>query len=151
LSSHLVEPAVAADSERVRELALLSGSGFDPAAELARPWAKLWVARAEPGGAPRGFALIWLAADEVHLIDLAVEPESRRHGVGRALLRRVIDFGRAAGGAQVLLEVRRSNTAALGLYAGAGFRELDVRRAYYVDNGEDALVMRLDLALGEKP
>jgi ribosomal-protein-alanine N-acetyltransferase len=151
VSSFLVEAATAADSERVRALALLSGSGFDPAAELARPWAKLWVARAEPGGAARGFALVWLAADELHLVDLAVEPASRRHGAGRALLRAVIEFGRAAGGAQVLLEVRRSNGAALGLYAGAGFRELDVRRAYYADNGEDALVMRLDLALGESP
>jgi ribosomal-protein-alanine N-acetyltransferase len=151
VSSYLVEPAAPVDGERVRELARFSGSGFDPAAELARPWAKLWVARAEPGGRARGFALVWLAADELHLIDLAVEHESRRHGVGRALLRTVIDFGRASGGAQVLLEVRRSNAAALGLYGGAGFRELDVRRAYYADNGEDALVMRLDLALGEKP
>ncbi len=151
MSSYLVEPATPADGERIRELALFSGSGFDPAAELARPWAKLWVARADAGGRARGFALIWRAADEVHLIDLAVEQESRRRGVARALLRAVIDFGRAAGCAQLLLEVRRSNTAALGLYFGAGFRELDVRRAYYGDNGEDALVMRLDLALGERP
>lgn len=151
MSAYLVEPATTADGERVRALALLSGAGVDPAVELARPWAKLWVARAEPAGPACGFALVWLAADEVHLIDLAVEPESRRRGVGRALLRAVIAGGRAAGGAQVLLEVRHSNTAALRLYAGAGFRELDVRRAYYADNGEDALVMRLDLALGEEP
>jgi [ribosomal protein S18]-alanine N-acetyltransferase len=148
--SLFVEPMAPADVARVRALALLSGSGFDPAAELARPWARIWVARAEPAGTPLGFALVWLAADEVHLLDLAVEPQFRRQGTGRALLHAVIEGGRAAGGARVLLEVRRSNTAALALYAGAGFRELDVRRAYYADNGEDALVMRLDLALGEK-
>ncbi len=150
MSNIVVEPMTPADAARVRELALLSGSGFDPEAELARAWARIWVARAEPAGAPLAFALVWLAADEVHLLDLAVEPKFRRRGVGRALLRTVIEGGRAAGGARVLLEVRRSNTAALGLYAGAGFYELDVRRAYYADNGEDALVMRLDLALGEK-
>ncbi|HTQ03343.1 MAG TPA: ribosomal protein S18-alanine N-acetyltransferase [Polyangiaceae bacterium] len=150
MDAFVVEPMAPADVERVRELARLSGSGFDPAAELARTWAKLWVARAAAGAAPLGFALVWLAADEVHLLDLAVDPAFRRRGAGRALLRAVIDGGRAAGGTRVLLEVRRSNEAALGLYAGAGFCELDVRRAYYADNGEDALVMRLDLAVGER-
>lgn len=150
MSAYLVEAMTPLDCERVRELARLSGSGFDPEAEHARPWAKLWVARGEARGAPLGFALVWLAADEVHLLDLAVDAAFRRRGVGRALLRAVIEGGRSAGGAQVLLEVRRSNAAAIHLYAATGFRELDVRRAYYADNGEDALVMRLDLALGER-
>jgi [ribosomal protein S18]-alanine N-acetyltransferase len=111
----------------------------------------VWVARASPGGLPVGCALVWFAADEVHLLDLSVELESRRRGVGRALLRAVVEDGRSAGGRSVLLEVRRSNLAALGLYGSAGFSETEVRRAYYSDNGEDALVMCLDLAVGTEP
>jgi ribosomal-protein-alanine N-acetyltransferase len=139
------------DFERVRELARLSGSGFDPAAELERSWARLWVARHAPGTPPLGFVLVWRAADELNVIDVAVAPESRRLGIARRLLRTVMDDGRATGAAVVLLEVRQSNEAALALYDSLGFLRTSVRRAYYSDNGEDAVVMRLDLAIGDPP
>ena len=141
-----ISSLAAADFARARELAKLSGSGFDPIAELERPWAKVWVARAAAESEPLGLALVWRAADEVHLLDLAVEPESRRLGVGRGLLEAVIRDALASGAAVALLEVRASNGAALALYASLGFAQTGVRRAYYSDNGEDAVVMRLELS-----
>jgi ribosomal-protein-alanine N-acetyltransferase len=149
VNSYVVTEPRPADFERVRELALLSGSGFDPAAELARPWAMMRVARAAAEGTAVGFALVWQAADELHLIDLAVEPESRRRGAGRLLLQALVAEGRARGASVVLLEVRQSNAPALALYSSLGFSRTDVRRAYYSDNGEDAVVMRL--AIGNSP
>jgi ribosomal-protein-alanine N-acetyltransferase len=135
-----------ADFDRVRELAALSGSGFDPAAEFERPWARLWVARAAAGTAPLGFALTWHAADEVHVLDLAVEPEFRRAGIARRLMLTVLEEARARAAAVVLLEVRASNLPAVALYQSLGFAETGVRRAYYSDNGEDAREMRLELS-----
>jgi [ribosomal protein S18]-alanine N-acetyltransferase len=140
-----IGPAEARDLTRVRELSMLSGSGFDPEAELVRTWARLWVARPSPGADAVGFALTWRAADEVHVIDLAVSPEARRAGYGRALLDAVIGDATAAGARLLLLEVRAGNAPALALYRSAGFFEHGVRRAYYSDNGEDAVEMRLTL------
>jgi [ribosomal protein S18]-alanine N-acetyltransferase len=141
----LIGPAGFPDIARVRELSELSGSGFDPKQELARPWAGILVARASEGREAVGFALFWRAADEVHLVDLAVAPEARRAGVGRALLDAVIAEARAGDARLLLLEVRAGNAPALALYRSAGFFEHGVRRAYYSDNGEDAVEMRLTL------
>lgn len=142
----LVTELRAEDAERAAELGKLSGSGFDPRAELERSYARLWVARLEPEGPPVGVLLAWDAADEVHLLDVAVEVEARRRGVGRRLLATVIEHGRRRGARVVLLEVRRSNLPAIALYRRAGFEQAGVRRGYYSDNGEDALEFRLELA-----
>jgi ribosomal-protein-alanine acetyltransferase len=143
----LVELMAPTDLERVGELA---AGGFDPVVEMARAWARLFVVRAAPGEDALGVALIWRAADETHLLDLVVHPNARRRGYGRALLERVIADARAAAGRVVLLEVRASNTVALRLYGSAGFFESGVRSAYYSDNGEDAIEMRLELSSHEK-
>jgi ribosomal-protein-alanine N-acetyltransferase len=79
-----------------------------------------------------------------HVMNVAVDPDRRRHGIATALLtallREVADRdGRA--GDQVTLEVRRSNTGAIALYDRFGFRSAGVRRRYYQDNGEDAVIM----------
>jgi ribosomal-protein-alanine N-acetyltransferase len=148
VSSCHVTPLEPADLARARELAAISGSGFDPAAELARPWARIWLARTAPEATPVGWALTWRAADELHLLDLAVDPTARQRGIGRGLLTHVVDEARRDGAAVALLEVRASNAPAIALYRSVGFSETDVRRAYYSDNGEDAVVMRLDLLRG---
>ncbi len=150
MSTFVIVPATAADIVRVRALAKLSGAGFDPAEELERPWAKLWVARRDDESDANGFALVWHAADEVHILDLAVDEGCRRRGVGRELLGAIIDDARLRRSRLVLLEARASNAAALGLYRSAGFFVADVRRAYYSDNGEDAVVMRLELSPQER-
>ena len=75
-----------------------------------------------------------------HIMNVAVEPQMRRRGVASALLREL--YARAGDpGAQFTLEVRRSNDAAIELYQRDGFRIAGLRRRYYQDNGEDALIM----------
>lgn len=139
---------VEADLARVAELA---AGGFDAAAEFERTWARVFVVREAAGAAALGVALIWRAADETHLLDLVVDAAARRRGLGRALLERVIADARGENARVVLLEVRASNAVALTLYRSAGFCESGVRSAYYSDNGEDAIEMRLDLASYEEP
>jgi len=111
-----VSAATASDCSRIRELARYSKAGFDPEEELGRAWARLWVVRREPDSEPLGFALAWHAADEVHLLDLAVDESARRRGVGRELVEALLGYARETEARLVLLEVRRSNAAAIGLY-----------------------------------
>jgi ribosomal-protein-alanine N-acetyltransferase len=109
--------------------------------ELARPWGRAWVARGE-GGRAVGYLLLWHVADEVHVLDVAVHPDQRRRGVARALMHRALAFANERGARIVLLEVRRSNIAAIRLYEGLGFSLLNERKRYY-PNGEDALELAL--------
>jgi [ribosomal protein S18]-alanine N-acetyltransferase len=88
---------------------------------------------------------------EMEILNLAVTPERRRQGLGGRLLGLVVQIGRNMGVDIVLLEVRESNVAARSLYAGFGFRQVGVRRRYYPDNGEDALLLRMDLGEEDVP
>ncbi len=75
-----------------------------------------------------------------HIMNVAVDPDHRRQGIGSALLAEL--YARAEPqGARFTLEVRRSNHAAIELYERDGFRAAGMRRRYYQDNGEDALIM----------
>jgi [ribosomal protein S18]-alanine N-acetyltransferase len=74
-----------------------------------------------------------------HVMNVAVEPSLRRRRIATTLLKTLI--GRVERDAQLTLEVRRSNAGAIELYEHFGFRAAGVRRRYYQDNGEDALVM----------
>jgi [ribosomal protein S18]-alanine N-acetyltransferase len=118
------------------------GSGATPAQleeELTRPWALPFVARDAEGNLV-GFVLTWHVTDEVHILDVIVEPSVRRRGIGRTLMEHAIDRARERGSAYLYLEVRRSNVAAIHLYRTLGFRALGVRKKYYPDN-EDAIEM----------
>ncbi|RMG11174.1 MAG: ribosomal-protein-alanine N-acetyltransferase [Deltaproteobacteria bacterium] len=88
-----------------------------------------------------GFVVMWVVADEAHILDLAVDAASRRRGYGTALMEAAIARAQAAGGRRMMLEVRASNTAAQALYRRLGFREVGLRPRYYSDNREDALLM----------
>ena len=86
-------------------------------------------------------------SDELHVLNVATVPAMRRRGIGRALVDTAVDHARGAEIRLVVLEVRRSNRAALQLYRRVGFAAMGVRRAYYAD-GEDAVDMLLELDLG---
>jgi len=113
--------------------------------ELARPFARLWVARGKNTPAHAvAFLLAWHVADELHILDVATHPELRRRGYGRALMQQSLAYAREHAIRHVLLEVRRSNTAAIRLYRGCAFFAMGIRKAYYQD-GEDAVEMVLVL------
>lgn len=88
-------------------------------------------------------AVWWLIADECHLANIAVAPMWRRQGVGDAMLRACIHDAIRRDLKYIVLEVRRSNINAQRLYTKYGFRIIAIRRGYYQDNDEDALVMML--------
>jgi ribosomal-protein-alanine N-acetyltransferase len=114
--------------------------------------ADLWVARGErPGEASDptsvvGYLCLWAVADEVHVTNFAVDPAWRGEGIGRLLLGTLLLHHRASGARRAFLEVRPGNVEARRLYQGLGFHEVGRRRGYYVDTGEDALLLeaRLD-------
>ena len=95
-----------------------------------------------------GYAIAWVAHDEIHLLSIAVGPEHRRLGYGRALLGEVIRRGGEQGGSLVVLEVREGNDPARNFYDNMGFRVIGKRKNYYIDTGEDAFVMVLSLRTG---
>ena len=88
-----------------------------------------------------GYIGMWIVLDEGHITNLATHPDFRRSGVGRTLLAAMMTAGREQGVRYVTLEVRRSNLAAQQLYQKAGFAPMGVRRQYYLDNKEDAVIM----------
>jgi ribosomal-protein-alanine N-acetyltransferase len=131
-------------ADAVRRIAASSAVTVDVDAELERPWARFWVARAVPGAAPVAFMLAWVVADELHLHHIATDPAHRRKGAARALVSALLAHGASVQTRLVLLEVRRSNRPAIRLYRGFGFTAMGLRRDYYAD-GEDAIEMRLTL------
>jgi len=88
-----------------------------------------------------GFAGCWLMADEAHIINLAVRKIHHHQGIGELLLIAIIDLATRLKARIITLEARVSNTAAVNLYSKYGFVEVGLRRAYYVDNKEDAILM----------
>jgi len=83
----------------------------------------------------------WLMGQEAHIVTLATHPDYRRQGLGRRLLQSMIDKAVEAGANEITLEVRASNHAAQALYRSMGFVVVGVRKHYYHDNGEDAILM----------
>jgi ribosomal-protein-alanine N-acetyltransferase len=110
---------------------------------MRRPSASLLVA--EIGEEVVGYSVTWFAADEGELGDIAVLPERRGEGIGRRLLRESIEVASARGTRSLFLEVREANEVARRMYATDGFTVVGVRKQYYTEPVEDAIVMRLDL------
>ena len=91
------------------------------------------------------YSIAWIVADEAHLGDIAVAPEQRGKGLAKLLLRELISEARVRGAVHIVLEVRASNENAIHLYEKHGFENVAIRRGYYEDDQEDALVMMLRL------
>jgi ribosomal-protein-alanine N-acetyltransferase len=91
-----------------------------------------------------GIAGFWIMVDEAHITTLATRNAYRRQGVGERLLIQIIEMAASLHADVVTLEVRVSNKQAQALYEKYGFRKVGMRRAYYTDNGEDAVIMTTD-------
>lgn len=141
-------PNLITDTKLMAELHALS---------LPRPWAAVSFAKlcAEQGvvalassptspNAPHdGFILLRLVADEAEILTLAIRPESRRQGLGRALIRDALAHSRQNGIKTLHLEVAADNTPAQRLYQACGFTQTGKRQAYYA--GIDAILMQIAL------
>ena len=92
-----------------------------------------------------GFVVALLLLDEAEVADLAVTPAARGRGIGGLLLDRVSAEVRAVGVRTMYLEVRESNLSARALYDSRSFRHVGLRRGYYANPREDALLMRRDV------
>jgi ribosomal-protein-alanine N-acetyltransferase len=133
--------------EEAGRLAVLHASAFD------RPWSEAEMLDLMDGGAAAlatdvGFLLIRLTGEEAEVLTLAVRPEARGRGLGRALIEAALAHARAAGASGMFLEVAADNAPALALYERAGFARLGTRRGYYPRPGGpavDALTLRCAL------
>lgn len=87
------------------------------------------------------YAGAWVSFNQAEVMSVAVEPELRGQGFGTILFGELIKAVKERGAKSITLEVRPSNTAAIKLYESFGLRSVGRRRGYYIDNGEDALIM----------
>ncbi|MFM8552072.1 MAG: ribosomal protein S18-alanine N-acetyltransferase [Nitrospiraceae bacterium] len=145
----LFEPAQAKDMDRLVELERQSFTApwtrkmFE--AELQNPFSRLVTARTMAEGRTGvivGYLCLWIVFEELRLMNLAVDPGSRRRGIARALVLQALSLARDQGAERAVLEVRASNQAARNLYEGLGFRQVAVRANYYSNPTEDAVLMQ---------
>lgn len=106
------------------------------------PYAYYRVARSE--GVVIGYGGAWFFLGEAHVTNVAVAPSWRGKGVGRALMEALMAAAQLAGAQRMTLEVRASNEVALAMYKSLGFTEAGVRKGYYTDYKEDAIIMWKD-------
>ena len=92
-----------------------------------------------------GYCGVWIIVDEAHITNIALLPAFRGLKLGEALLGRIIELARELGALRITLEVRVSNERAQNLYRKFGFEDGAVRKQYYTDNMEDAVVMWVNL------
>lgn len=100
----------------------------------------------EASGRVGGYLMAWRVVDQMHILNIATDPDLRRRGLGTTLLREAARQAARLQLAEFTLEVRRSNTPARAFYAKHGFEVTGVRPGYYADNGEDAIIMTCAVA-----
>ncbi len=88
-----------------------------------------------------GYGGMWVIIDEAHITNVAVHPSYRGRGIGEAIMRSLIEAAISLGAVRMTLEVRVSNKIAQNLYEKLGFRAVGIRKRYYSNNNEDALIM----------
>lgn len=88
-----------------------------------------------------GYAGLWVVLDEAHVTNVAVHPDFRGNRIGFLLMKEIMRRASLKGAYKITLEVRPSNAIALKLYRSLGFKELGLRKKYYSDNNEDAIIM----------
>jgi len=95
----------------------------------------------DDGGEIAAYGGVWVVFEEAHITNVAVAIRYRGQGVGSDLMKELEKIARSKHATRILLEVRPSNQVALAMYDKLGFIQTGVRKAYYSDNGEDALIM----------
>jgi ribosomal-protein-alanine N-acetyltransferase len=115
--------------------------------DLVFPLARCLAARIQGSetNSLAGYIVCWFVADEVHVTNIAVRADLRNRGVATRLVEEVLSVARHDRMRHCTLEVRTSNEAARGLYGKLGFEARGIRRKYYSDNSEDAVIMWLEL------
>jgi ribosomal-protein-alanine N-acetyltransferase len=114
------------------------------AGELSKASSVCLGAFDEETGELIGYLIVSRYVDAWHVMNIAVDPNVRRAGVATALLVRLFELTSGDGRRGYTLEVRVSNTGAINLYERLGFQSRGIRRGYYTDNREDALIMWRD-------
>jgi ribosomal-protein-alanine N-acetyltransferase len=99
----------------------------------------------EVGDRIAGYCGVWVIIDEAHITNVAVHPYFRGRKIGEYLMRHTMGLSMMYGATKMTLEVRVSNGAAQELYKKLGFMQHGVRKGYYTDNQEDALIMWVNL------
>lgn len=132
----------------VRDTQVTSAQPAGSATEISRRAFPLSLLPGRSGSSPNpqlasivGFAGLWLMVDDAHVTTIAVHPEYRHRGLGELMLSSLIEHAYDIGARMVTLEVRVTNSVAQNLYHKYGFHEAGLRRRYYSDNDEDALIM----------
>ncbi|SFJ73033.1 ribosomal protein S18-alanine N-acetyltransferase [Thermoflavimicrobium dichotomicum] len=92
-----------------------------------------------------GYCGLWIILDEAHITNIAIHPDYRGRGLGKATLTYVMEMAKMLGATKMTLEVRVSNHIAQSLYKKLGFVPSGIRPKYYSDNQEDALIMWVTL------
>lgn len=93
-----------------------------------------------------GYGGMWIILDEAHITNIAITPAHRGQRLGELLLRHMMNAAKAKGVERITLEVRVSNTSAQKLYERLGFKSAGIRKGYYIDNKEDAIIMWKELS-----
>lgn len=145
-----IRPAVRADLSVILDIEKLcrtvTWSATSFATELSCPGNINLVAQTGDGTV-RGFVFSVIAADELEIHTIAVRPAFQRQGIAGHLLTAAAQAAFGRGAAIVHLEVRSKNTPALNLYRKMGFEVRWIRKQYYSDDGDDAIVMSSDIPL----
>lgn len=117
-------------------------------AELTgNPFAHFWVARqgeGQSGSAVVGYLCFWIVFEELRIMNVAVAEPVRRRGIATELVSQALRVARQHGAERAMLEVRVSNKPALALYERLGFSPRSIRRRYYDNPEEDAVVMEME-------
>ena len=109
---------------------------------MASPYS--WTVLAEEDGKVCGYACLMTLFETAELLNIAVDSEFRRRGIADLLMKALHNKATELSAERVMLEVRKSNLPAIGLYAKHGYQKIAVRKGYYSD-GEDADIMQKDI------
>jgi len=112
------------------------------AIELKNPKARCWVI--QEADQIIGFIVFWMIIDECHIATIAIDHAFRGKGYARELIQKTLQSSRSEGATHAYLEVRSSNEEAKSLYRSFGFDIVGIRKKYYKDNNEDALLLTLE-------